>query len=186
MAERTFPLAPMSPLFAWMTYALFGLPVALLSAPLVTGEYVLAAPGLLVIGIYAWIWLWFRPTRFEVSSAGVDVVWRLRRERIPREAIVATRPIDRAALRQEAGWGMRVGAGGVWGAFGWLWTTKRGIVRMYISRLDGLVWMETTDRPWLVTPAQPDLFRVALSQAASRIPPIPAPPPHPLSGPTRP
>lgn len=153
----------MSPLIAWMTYALFLLPPAFLIGAVVGANRLLVAPGLFVIGIYAWIRLWFRPTRFEVSAAGVDVIWPLRRERIPRTTIVAARLLDRGALRQEAGWGMRVGAGGLWGAFGWLWTTKRGTVRMYVSRLDGFVWVETTGKPWLVTPAEPEAFIAAMS-----------------------
>ena len=61
---------------------------------------------------------------------------------------------------------MRVGAGGLWGGFGWLWTQRRGIVQMYISRTDGFVWIERVgDRPWLITPAQPSAFVRALSSA---------------------
>jgi hypothetical protein len=75
------------------------------------------------------------------------------------------RLIDRATLRREAGWGLRVGAGGLGGGFGWLWTQRRGIVQMYVSRIDGLVWIERVhDRPWLVTPEQPEAFVRALSR----------------------
>ena len=67
-------------------------------------------------------------------------------------------------LRSEAGWCVRVGAGGLWGGFGWLWTQRRGIVQMYISRSDRLVWIERiNDRPWLITPEQPEAFVQALS-----------------------
>jgi hypothetical protein len=59
---------------------------------------------------------------------------------------------------------MRVGAGGLWGGFGWLWTQRRGIVQMYISRTDGFVWIERIgDRPWLITPDEPEKFVRALS-----------------------
>jgi hypothetical protein len=59
---------------------------------------------------------------------------------------------------------MRIGAGGLWGAFGWLWTQRRGMVQMYISRTDGFVWIERgADRPWLITPEQPQAFLSALS-----------------------
>ena len=41
---------------------------------------------------------------------------------------------------------------------------KRGIVRMYIARTDGLVWLEhRTDRPWLITPERPADFVRALA-----------------------
>ena len=62
---------------------------------------------------------------------------------------------------------MRVGGGALWGGFGWLWTQRRGIVQMYISRTDGFVWIERVgDRPWLITPAQPAAFVRALSSAS--------------------
>ena len=74
------------------------------------------------------------------------------------------RHIDRQELRREAGWCMRVGARGLWGGFGWLWTQRRGIVQMYISRTDGLVWIErVSDRPWLITPERPEIFVRVLS-----------------------
>jgi hypothetical protein len=81
--------------------------------------------------------------------------------------IAEVRLIDKRALYSEIGWGMRVGAGGLWGGFGWLWTQRRGIVQMYISRTDGFVWIERVgDRSWLITPAQPAAFVRALSSAS--------------------
>ena len=72
--------------------------------------------------------------------------------------------MDKHQLEREVGRSMRVGAGGLGGGFGWLWTQKRGVVRMYISRTDGLVWIERrSDRPWLITPERPDNFVRALS-----------------------
>ena len=46
----------------------------------------------------------------------------------------------------------------------YLWTTNRGLVRMYVSRTDRFVWIERkSDRPWLITPDQPSAFVRALS-----------------------
>lgn len=62
-------------------------------------------------------------------------------------------------------WSIRIGAGGLWGAFGWLWTTKRGIVQMYVSRTDRFVWIERAgERPWLITPENPEEFVRTLSR----------------------
>ena len=59
---------------------------------------------------------------------------------------------------------MRVGAGGLWGGFGWLWTQRYGMMRMYISRTDGFVWIQNvSDWPWLITPETPEAFVRALS-----------------------
>jgi hypothetical protein len=93
------------------------------------------------------------------------VIWPLKCRHIHRESIVSARAIDRQELKREIGWGMRVGAGGIWGGFGWLWTKRRGVVQMYISRTDSFVWIERTGgRPWLLTPEEPEEFVRALSR----------------------
>jgi hypothetical protein len=92
------------------------------------------------------------------------VIWPLKRREIPREDISNVRLIHGQELRREIGWGLRVGAGGLWGGFGWLWTKRRGIVQMYISCTDRFVWIERANsRPWLITPEQPEAFVRALS-----------------------
>src|SRR5262245_28762657 len=123
---RVFPLAPMSALIAGLTYMLWLLPAGFLFGALAGRTPILAGPGLFVLAIYAWIWFWFRPTRFEVSADALEVVWPMRRERLPRASLSEVVIIDTAELKRRVGWGMRVGAGGLWGGFGWLWTTRRG------------------------------------------------------------
>jgi hypothetical protein len=92
------------------------------------------------------------------------VIWPLKRRHLPRESIASARVIDRQELKREIGWGVRVGAGGIWGGFGLLWTKRRGVVQMYISRTDGCVWIERAGaRPWLVMPEKPEDFVCALS-----------------------
>lgn len=87
----------------------------------------------------------------------MGITWPLKYHEIPRESIVSVRLLDRDALREEIGWGVRIGAGGFGGGFGWLWTQRHGIVQMYVSRTDRFVWIERDhDRPWLVTPEQPE------------------------------
>jgi hypothetical protein len=124
----------------------------------------LLAPAVFMLAIYAWIWLRYRPTAFVVHPRSLEVTWPLKRREIPRDDISAVRVIDRQTLRREVGRGVRVGAGGLFGGFGYLWTTNRGLVRMYISRTDRFVWIECkSDRPWLITPDQPDAFVRTLS-----------------------
>jgi hypothetical protein len=128
-----------------------------------TGAHFLALPALLLILVYAWVWLRFRPSMFMVYDNALEVVWPLKRRSIPREEITAVRQVDGEELTREIGWGTRVGAGGLWGGFGLLWTRRRGMVQMYISRTDGYVWIERGDkRPWLLTPLQPEEFIRAL------------------------
>jgi hypothetical protein len=77
----------------------------------------------------------------------------------------AIRLVGSQEVSAETGWCVRIGAGGLWGAFGWLWTSRRGIVQMYISRTDGFVWIECPQaRPWLITPEQPEAFVRALER----------------------
>ena len=159
----TFRLAPMDFLMRLLTLALLALPPLFLAIA-VLGNRWLLGPAAFLVAVYVWIWLWFRPTRFIVHPRVLEIVWPVRRRTIPREDVVAVRLLDKHELRREVGWAMRGGAGGLWGGFGWLWTQKRGIVRMYISRTDGLVWIERRDdRPWLITPERPEAFVRALS-----------------------
>src|SRR5215468_79420 len=120
-----------------VTAVMLAVPVLLLA-----GAYLwnpeLVGPALLACAIYAWVWLRFRPVRFVVHPDRLEVIWPLRRCVLPRSGISEVRALDRRSLRREVGWGARVGAGGLWGGFGWLWTARRGIVQMYISRVDGL------------------------------------------------
>lgn len=118
-----------------------------------------------MISIYAWVWLWLRPIRFVVRPDELEVIWPLKRQQIRREDISKVRLVAWQDLQQDLGWCVRVGAGGLWGAFGWLWTQRRGRVQMYVSRTDGLVWIERSGgQPWLITPEHPDAFVRALSR----------------------
>ena len=161
----SFRLARMSPLIWGLTLFLLAIPFAFL-ASVAVGKSLLLAPALLVIGIYAWVWLRFRPSAFIVRPDAIEVKWPLKRRRIPRDDIAGIRLLQQGELRCEVGWGARVGAGGLWGAFGWLWTSRRGIVQMYISRTDRFIWIERTNgRPWLITPEEPEAFVRAASRS---------------------
>src|SRR5712691_2358702 len=163
---QSFRLAPMSPLIWMLTLALLAIPAVFFSTAMV-GRHLLTVPALCVVVMYVWVWLRFRPTRFVVYPDRLEVRWPLKRRSIPHKDIAEVRLIDKRALHSEIGWCMRVGAGGLWGGFGWLWTQRREIVQMYISRTDGFVWIELVgDRPWLITPAQPAAFVRTLSSAS--------------------
>lgn len=157
-----FRLASMSPLIRGLTMIMLALPVAFLAGALLLVR-ALAIPALLIVAVYAWIWLRFRPGRFVLDRDRLRIHWPLKRRDIARGDIVAARLLDARQLREEIGWGMRIGAGGLWGAFGLLWTRRRGLVQMYVSRTDGYVWIECAGaRPWLITPERPGAFVKAL------------------------
>src|SRR2546425_580158 len=94
-----------------LTLALLVLPPLFLAIALL-GNRLLLGPTALLVAIYAWIWLWFRPTRFSVQPRVLEIVWPLRRREIPRDDIATARLLDKRQLRQEVGRAMRVGAGG--------------------------------------------------------------------------
>ncbi len=153
----------MSAFIRALTLVMLALPVAFIGTALLGPSSLLFGPGVVLIAIYAWIWLRFRPSRFVVAPDAIDVHWPLKHRRIPRSSIRSVRKVDNKELRDIAGFGMRIGAGGLWGGFGWLWTQRRGIAQMYVSRTDGYVWIERgEERPWLITPDDPDGFVRAL------------------------
>jgi hypothetical protein len=162
-----FELARMSGVIQVLTVGLLALPPVLLLVALMT-ERPLAAAAVLMAGVYAWVWLRFRPTAFVVRQDALDVIWPLRQRRLPRAAISDVQLIDRRELKRRIGLAVRVGAGGLWGGFGSLWTQRRGVVKMYISRVDRFVWIELSDGPpWLITPNRPDAFVRAMRHTSN-------------------
>ena len=160
-----YRLAPMSPPILILTLLLLLLPLAFFVAAY-SRHRLFALPALFLVFIDAWIWLWFRPTEFLVSPTDLEVIWPLRRRTIARATITGVRRVNRGDVRAETGWALRVGAGGMWGGFGFLWTARRGIVRMYVSQLNDFVWIERgREQPWLLTPEEPDAFVHALSSS---------------------
>jgi hypothetical protein len=116
----------------------------------------------LVVLAYASVWLVWRPTRFEVDARALRIVWPLRSRTIARGAVIAARIVTGPAFRSEYGFGMRIGAGGLFGGFGLL-EMRTTTFSMWISRTDRLVIVELRDaRPLLVTPEDPERFVAAL------------------------
>lgn len=167
-----------------ITLGLLALPLLFVFSA-VFGTALLIAPTILLVAIYSWVWLRFRPTRFVVHQDVLEVVWPLKRRQISRDSISGVRIVNGRDLKSQVGWGMRVGAGGLWGGFGWLWTERRGIVQMYISRVNDLVWIDrTAGRPWLISPERPQEFLQALSssQSVAARPAVPADDPASRAG----
>lgn len=164
---QVFPLARMSGVIRGLTAFLLLLPLGfvVLGLSVVKPEgRVLWITGAGVALLYLGIWLYSRPTRFELTPAALVIVWPIRRIRIARGEIRGVRILEREDLKRELGWGMRIGAGGLWGAFGWLWTSRAGMVDLYISRTDRWVLVErASGRPLLINPERPEEFVRAAS-----------------------
>jgi hypothetical protein len=69
---HSFRLARMSPLILILTLILLAIPIIFL-ANVAFGRSLLVAPALLVIAIYSWIWLRFRPSVFVVRPDVIEV-----------------------------------------------------------------------------------------------------------------
>lgn len=162
--NMSFRLAPMSPEIRVLTLVMLALPLVLLAGA-AFGAWPVIFPGLFMAVLYLWIWTRFRPSRFILHPGTIEIIWPLKRRKIRRETISDVRLIGKKEMCSEVGWCMRVGAGGLWGGFGWLWTQKRGIVQMYITRTDQFVWIERrNERPWLINPERPEEFVQALKR----------------------
>jgi hypothetical protein len=166
-AGDSYPLAPMSGILRVLTAVFLPLPAVLVVVGLAVGFPAGAAPlgaGVFVAAIYAWVWLWYRPSRFELDRAALSIVWPLRRRIIPRAGIASARILDSKRFREEFGTAWRIGAGGLWGGFGMLWTSRRGMIDFYISRTDRYVILEGAfGRPLMITPDRPTDLVAALT-----------------------
>jgi len=154
----------MSPLFLWMTVPLLAIAPVFVALGLLTRASLLAPVGLVVGALYLWVWLRWRPSRFEITPQALAIRFPALRREVPASDIAAVRVLGGKAFREEFGLAFRIGVGGLWGGFGWLWTRERGLIEFYVSRLDGFVLLERRGgRPLLITPDDPEDFVDALS-----------------------
>ena len=161
--NQSFALAPMSPLIRGLTLALGSLPLILGLWALISRQPVDIFTCLLLIALYAAVWWGCRPSRFVLVSQHLAIVFPGWQRRIPRADIASVRIITAAAFRQEFGLALRICVGGLWGGFGWLWTSRRGLVEFYISQLDTFVLIERSQgRTLLLTPEHPQQFVAAM------------------------
>jgi hypothetical protein len=157
-SER-FALAPMSGVIRAVTIAVLAIPAVFVAAGLATPARILFPVGVATAILYVAIWLGGRPTAFEVSADGLRIRFPWRTRAIAAREVASVRAISGAAFREEYGFAVRIGVGGLWGGFGWLWTSQRGLVELYVSRLDGFVLIERRGgTPLLLTPADPEEF----------------------------
>jgi len=149
-----------------LTGGLFVLPVvfcvAAAAAPSPAGAALVSVCAFMLL-VYASVWFVWRPSRFTIDGEHLRIVWPLRSRAIARRDVVGVRIVDRSEFRRDFGWGVRIGAGGLWGGFGLL-KTRRTTFSMWISRTDRVVLVELRGaRPLLVTPEQPERFVTMLA-----------------------
>jgi len=158
----------MSGLILGLTVVLLAIPVVFIALSLLVpwpraAESLFGIIGVLLVVLYAAVWLLWRPTAFEIGPRHLALVFPLRRREISRDDVVAATALELGHFRERYGWALRVGVGGLWGGFGWLWTSRRGFVEMYVSRTNGIVLVERgRGRDLLITPERPSEFVAAL------------------------
>lgn len=155
--SRSFPLAPMSPVIRGLTIFVLALPLVFVALALFGHQGIGIVVFLFLVLLYGAVWLGCRPSSFVVSPDHVDLVFPVWHRRIPIESISGVRMMSSQRFQQEFGWAVRIGVGGLWGGFGWLWTQRRGMVEFYISKGDDFVLIErSTGGPLLITPETPE------------------------------
>jgi hypothetical protein len=166
---RVFAVARMSPLILGLTGLLLALPPVFLGLGLLgdgPAAGVLLAAGLFVTAIYAWVWLVMRPGSYWLDDTELVLAAPLRRLRVPRHDVVDAEVLDLDAFRARYGHTIRIGAGGLFGAFGWLWSRKAGRLDVYVTNLGPWVVVERrAGRPLVLSPADPHAFARALADS---------------------
>ncbi|TNE92462.1 MAG: hypothetical protein EP330_02055 [Deltaproteobacteria bacterium] len=161
---RRWPLAPMDATIGGLTALVSLIAVGLLAYGVVIGELALAASALALVGVGVLVWALLRPTAFELTEDELCIVFPTWTRRIPRSDIASVREVDGEAFKQTYRYGLRIGAGGLFGGFGWLYTA-RGLLEFWISRTEPFVVVEREQgRDLLITPANPASFVDALRE----------------------
>lgn len=159
--SKFYALAPMCRPIAVMTAFVLALPIVFGIVAIKVGwPHSIAPFGLCVVFIIACfaVWTWFRPKQFIVSHDFLTIQWPMRNKSWKKSDVLSAKIISSSEFRKEYGRGMRIGAGGLWGGFGLL-KTSRCLFRMYISRTDEFVLVHLrNDHPLLITPVQPQDF----------------------------
>jgi hypothetical protein len=168
MPRLSLPLAPMSAAIRWFTVVVLLLPAVLLAVANASGPPQLNVVAASLLALYIGVWLFTRPARFELTEADLAVVFPAWRRTIGVSDGLTARMIEGKKFREEFGLPLRIGVGGLWGGFGWLWTSRRGLVEFYISRFDGMVLVERRrGRALLITPESPEALVAALAEVAT-------------------
>jgi hypothetical protein len=116
----------------------------------------------------------FSPRGFAFDRAHLTVIRPLSPVRIPLASIRAMALID----RKQAGTLVRVaGSGGLFGYYGRYWSRALGAFRLYATRRDQWVVVDTDGGRFVLTPATPERFLAVLGRAAPQAgPALPARP----------
>ena len=132
------------------------------------GTQPLLVVGLLVALLYGLVAVAFRPKGFLVSDSDLAIQWPVRQMVYPVSTLTSAEVLTASDFYQQFRWTVRVGAGGLFGTFGWLWTAQ-GWVTTYASRHDTFVLVRRAKgSPLLITPDRAEEFVSILMRAISQ------------------
>jgi len=127
------------------------------------------APAALVAGVAALVaailgaaWS-LAPRAFAVEASQVRIERPLRPIAIPVRSIRSAGLLPEGALRGALRLG---GSGGLFGYYGRFWSRGLGAFRLYATRRDGLVWIDTPDERFVLSPDAPERFLEEVRAAA--------------------
>ena len=153
----------MSGLIRNLTFLVLPIPLLMTVFAVALQFWPLLLVAAFIATIYAIVWLWWRPYGFEIRGGELRLLFPMRALSTSLSQIAVVRRLSDVEFKQEFGRGARIGAGGLWGGFGWLWTQKKGILEMYISKQDDYVLIERRSRrALLLTPNRVEAFIAAL------------------------
>jgi hypothetical protein len=140
-----------------ITYVIAAIPFLLLCFGFRNNDPALFIIAFFFVLLLTAVWLWMRPTHYCADQKTLTIIWPLRKFTVLRSAIRRVRILDKNQVKNELGFAVRIGVGGLFGGFGLLWTRKRGLLRFYITRLDRFVMIDLRNgRSLLVTVDKPE------------------------------
>ena len=163
---KRYLLAPMDRMYQGLSLFLGSLPFLFVSLTLMLPgpqKLMFGACALFLFVIYAWIWFYARPESFRLESTALVIEFPRREMALDLSGVQQVHLYNNYSdFIAQWGFGIRIGAGGLFGSFGWLKTAK-GTLQMYLSRSEDLVVMEFQDRrPLLFTPERAQDFVTAV------------------------
>jgi hypothetical protein len=131
-----------------------------------------AAAALFAI-LVAFTWA-LAPRAFAVEGGAIRVVRALRPVVVPLREVRSAGPLPAAALRGALRLG---GSGGLFGYYGRYWSRSLGAFRLYATRRDGLVRVDTAGERFVLSPDAPERFLAEVLAHAPHAASEGAPPP---------
>mmetsp|Transcript_13584 Transcript_13584/g.29898 ORF Transcript_13584/g.29898 Transcript_13584/m.29898 type:complete len:177 (-) Transcript_13584:201-731(-) len=168
---QNFDLAPMSPAIRALTALVTAIPVFTFILALTRKEPLpLIGLSSSIVAVYVLSWVYIRPSGLMLTTETLALKFPGRKLQIPITDIREVRLLSAQQAKDELGIAVRIGLGGLWGVFGWLWTSRRGTLDVYITRLDDYMLIERrVGRPMLLTVSDREALRDALESGMGHV-----------------